>query len=67
MIAPDVEAFAQLLPAIDRGVLNRSETRTMYDIFNRTFDANEKPCSCAGKNKRMVKKLRRAYEYSCKS
>jgi len=66
MSPEDVSAFANLLPAIDKGVLNRAETRTMYDIFNQTFSANERPCSCAGKNKRMVKKLRRAYEYSCK-
>ena len=65
MSAQDVTAFEELLPAIERGRLNRSQSRTMYDIFNRTFNAREKPCNCTGKNKRMVEKLQRAYEYSC--
>jgi hypothetical protein len=63
----DVTAFEELLPAIKSGRLNRAESRTMYDIFNRTFNAKERPCSCTGKNKRMVDQLQRAYEYSCKS
>ena len=67
MTPEDVELFATLLPAIKSGRLRRPESRTMYNIFNRTFNANEKPCNCTGKNKRMVEKLQRAYEYSCKS
>lgn len=66
----DVEAWEELLPAIERAQhgarMKRHETRTMYDIYNRTFNANAKPCSCTGKNKAMVEKLERAYEYSCK-
>ena len=67
MEAEDVTAFEELLPAIERGRLNRAQSRIMYDIFNRTFSAREKPCNCTGKNKRMVDQLQRAYEYSCKS
>jgi hypothetical protein len=66
----DVKAWEELLPAIQaaqRGAkLKRHDTRAMYDIYNRTFNANAKPCSCTGKNKAMVEKLERAYEYSCK-
>lgn len=62
----DVKAWEELMPAIQRGRLNRHQTRAMYDIYNRTFNANAKPCNCTGKNKAMVDKLKRAYEYSCK-
>ena len=62
----DVEAWELLQPSVERGRLNRVETRAMYDIYNRTFNANAKPCNCTGKNKAMVEKLERAYEYSCK-
>jgi len=61
----DVEGWELLQPSIQRGRLNRVETRAMYDIYNRTFNANAKPCSCTGKNRQMVEKLQRAYEYSC--
>ena len=67
MAPEDVTAFEGLLPSIQQGRLNRAESKTMYQIFNRTFSAREKPCNCTGKNKRMVEKLQRAYEYSCKS
>ena len=62
----DVKAWELLQPSVERGRLNRVETRTMYDIYNRTFNANAKPCNCTGKNKALVDKLKRAYEYSCK-
>ena len=62
----DVKAYEALLPAIERGKLNRHQSRDMYGIFNRTFNANERPCNCTGKNKSMVEKLQRAYEYTCK-
>ena len=66
MSEQDVTAYEELLPAIERGRLNRHESRDMYAIFNRTFNANERPCNCTGKNKNMVEKLQRAYEYTCK-
>jgi len=66
MSEEDVTAFEELLPAIERGRLNRHQSRDMYAIFNRTFNANERPCNCTGKNKSMVEKLQRAYEYTCK-
>ena len=62
----DVKGWEELMPAVERGRLNRHQTRAMYDIYNRTFNANAKPCNCTGKNKAMVDKLKRAYEYSCK-
>ena len=62
----DVKGWEELMPAVERGRLKRHQTRTMYDIYNRTFNANAKPCNCTGKNKAMVEKLKRAYEYSCK-
>ena len=66
MSEQDVTAYEELLPAIQRGRLNRYQSRDMYAIFNRTFNANERPCNCTGKNKSMVEKLQRAYEYTCK-
>ena len=66
MSEQDVTAYEELLPAIQRGSLNRHQSRDMYAIFNRTFNANERPCNCTGKNKSMVEKLQRAYEYTCK-
>ena len=71
MSAQDVTAFEELLPAIEDSKksgarLSRAQWRDIYGIFNRTFNANESPCNCTGKNKRMVEKLQRAYEYSCK-
>ena len=62
----DVKGWEELMPAVERGRLKRHQTRAMYDIYNRTFNANAKPCNCTGKNKAMVDKLKRAYEYSCK-
>jgi hypothetical protein len=66
MSEQDVTAYEELLPAIESGRLNRHQSRDMYAIFNRTFNANERPCNCTGKNKSMVEKLKRAYEYTCK-
>jgi len=66
MTEQDVKAYEELLPAIERGRLNRHQSRDMYAIFNRTFNAMEKPCNCTGKNKRMVEKLQQAYDYTCK-
>jgi len=66
MTEQDLKAYEELLPAIERGRLNRHQSRDMYAIFNRTFNAMEKPCNCTGKNKRMVEKLQQAYEYTCK-
>ena len=70
MDSQDVPRWEELLPDIERSKkghrLNRAQVRTVYDIYNRTFNANEKPCSCTGKNRQMVEKLERAYEYSCK-
>ena len=67
----DVEAWKELLPAIERGKkgyrMNRNQTRAMYDIYNRTFNAAAKPCNCSGKNRDMVQKLERAYELRCES
>ena len=63
----DVKLYEELLPAIQRGRLSRLQSRDMYGIFNRTFNAMEKPCNCTGKNKRMVEKLKQAYDYTCKS
>lgn len=66
MSEADVPKFEELLPSIDRGRLSRFESKRMYDIYNRTFNANAKPCNCTGKNQRMVTKLKQAYEYSCR-
>ena len=62
----DARLWEGLKEARNRGKLNRQEGKTMYQIFNRTFNANEKPCSCTGKNRQMVEKLERAYEFSCR-
>ncbi|MDA8959083.1 hypothetical protein N9F11_01545 [Akkermansiaceae bacterium] len=66
MSEADVPKFEELLPSIDRGRLSRFESKRMYDIYNRTFNANAKPCNCTGKNKRMVNKLKQAYDYRCR-
>lgn len=65
MSKPDANQWRDLQPAIERGRFNRNQTRTMYDIYNRTFNAAAKPCNCTGKNARMVEKLQRAYELRC--
>ena len=69
MSEKDVEAWEELLPAIERGKkghrMNRNQTQAMYNIYNRTFNAAAKPCNCSGKNADMVKKLQRAYEFRC--
>ena len=71
MSEQDVEAWKELLPVIERGKkgyrMNRNQTRAMYDIYNRTFNAAAKPCNCSGKNRDMVQKLERAYELRCES
>jgi len=71
MAKEDFQAFGELLPSIEDSKksgarLSRAQWRDIYGIFNRTFNANERPCNCTGKNKSMVEKLQRAYEYTCK-
>jgi len=66
MSEADVPLFEELLPSIEKGRLNRPESKKMYAIYNRTFNANAKPCNCTGKNQRMVTKLQQAYEHRCK-
>jgi hypothetical protein len=71
MAEEDFQAFGELLPSIEDSKksgarLSRAQWRDIYGIFNRTFNANERPCNCTGKNKSMVEKLQRAYEYTCK-
>ena len=61
----DAKRWKDMQPAIERGRLNRAQTRVMYDIYNRTFNAAAKVCNCTGKNASMVKKLQRAYELRC--
>ena len=65
MTQNDANRWKGLQPEIERGRLNRAQTRIMYDIYNRTFNAAAKPCNCTGKNVRMVEKLQRAYELRC--
>ena len=65
MTQNDANRWKGLQPEIERGRLNRAQTRIMYDIYNRTFNAAAKPCNCTGKNARMVEKLQRAYELRC--
>ena len=66
MSEDDVPLFEELLPSIEKGRLTRPESKKMYAIYNRTFNANAKPCNCTGKNQRMVTKLQQAYEHRCK-
>ena len=65
MTQNDANRWKGLQPEIERGRLNRAQTRIMYDIYNRTFNAAAKVCNCTGKNASMVKKLQRAYELRC--
>jgi len=66
MSEADVPKYEEMIPSIDRGRLSRFESKRMYDIYNRTFNANAKPCNCTGQNKRIVSKLKQAYELRCK-
>tara|TARA_R110002020_G_scaffold120508_6_gene274685 strand:+ start:315 stop:674 length:360 start_codon:yes stop_codon:yes gene_type:complete len=66
MSEEDIPKYEELIPSIDKGRLSRFESRRMYDIYNRTFNANAKPCNCTGQNRRIVSKLKQAYEYRCK-
>jgi len=63
----DAKRWRNMQPSVQRGRLNRVETKEMYAIYNRTFNAAAKPCNCTGKNARMVEKLQRAYELRCES
>lgn len=65
MSAEDAKLYEELLPGIQNHRLDRQQSKAFFGIYNRTFHANAKPCSCPGKNQRLARHLARAYDLRC--
>lgn len=45
------------------GVIKKEDVEWFFNLYNKKFNTNQKPCNCPGKVRVMVNKLVKSYEY----
>lgn len=63
LCAEDAETFRdEIMPKAKNGILDRATSKQFISIFNRTFNTNEAPTSCASCGQTLFQKLKKIYD-----